>query len=55
MSSSSAPVGRAFARRSGRRRQRSTLSNVNVLDYVRTGRDVPGGWIWQKLARSEPG
>jgi len=38
-----------------RRRQRSTLSNVNVLDYVRTGRDVPGGWIWQKLARSEPG
>jgi hypothetical protein len=25
--------------------------NTNVLDYVRTGRDVPGGWIWQKLTR----
>jgi len=28
-----------------------TLANVNALDYVRTGRDLPGGWIWQKLTR----
>jgi voltage-gated potassium channel Kch len=35
----------------GRRSQQLTLANVNALDYVRTGRDVPGGWIWQKLTR----
>jgi len=40
-------AGRARARRS----QALTLANANVLDYVRTGRDVPGGWIWQKLTR----
>ncbi len=33
------------------RGQRAALSNVNVLDYLRTGRNVPGGWIWQRLAR----
>lgn len=35
-----------------RREQRTTLANINVLDYLRTGRDVPGGWIWQKFTRS---
>jgi len=34
-----------------RRAQRAALSNVNVLDYLRTGRNVPGGWIWRLLAR----
>jgi voltage-gated potassium channel len=34
-----------------RRGQRAALSNVNVLDYLRTGRNVPGGWIWRLLAR----
>ena len=33
------------------RAQRAQLANVNVLDYVRTGHDVPGGWIWQKITR----
>ncbi|MCB1910125.1 MAG: potassium channel protein [Rhodocyclaceae bacterium] len=28
-----------------------TLENPNTLDYVLTGRDLPGGWIWQQLAR----
>ena len=42
-------AGRARARRS----QQLTLANVNVLDYVRTGRDLPGGWIWQKLTGRE--
>jgi voltage-gated potassium channel Kch len=40
-------AGRLRARRS----QQLTLANVNALDYVRTGRDLPGGWIWQKLTR----
>jgi voltage-gated potassium channel len=34
-----------------RRLQQLTLRNVNVLEYVRTGRDTPGGWIWQWLSR----
>jgi len=34
-----------------RRLQRLTLQNANVLDYVQTGRDAPGGWVWQKLSR----
>jgi voltage-gated potassium channel len=42
-------AGRVRARRS----QQLTLANVNALDYVRTGRDLPGGWIWQKLTRHE--
>jgi Trk K+ transport system NAD-binding subunit len=33
--------------------QRSTLRNANVLDYVRTGRDAPGGWVWQWLSRRQ--
>lgn len=28
-----------------------TLRNVNVMEYIRTGRDLPGGWIWKRLAR----
>jgi hypothetical protein len=33
--------------------QRLILHNVNALDYVRTGRDAPGGWIWQWLNRRQ--
>lgn len=33
-------------------RQSLTLANVNVLDYVYLGRDVPRGWIWGKLFSS---
>ena len=40
-------AGRLRARRS----QQLALANVNALDYVRTGRDLPGGWIWQQLTR----
>jgi voltage-gated potassium channel Kch len=40
-------AGRTRARRD----QLATMSNVNVLDYLRTGRNVPGGWIWRRLAR----
>ena len=40
-------AGRLRARRS----QQLSLANVNVLDYVRTGRDLPGGWIWQRLTQ----
>ena len=25
-----------------------TLQNANALDYLLTGRDSPGGWIWQR-------
>ena len=28
-----------------------TLSHEHVLDYVLTGCEQPGGWIWEKLAR----
>jgi Trk K+ transport system NAD-binding subunit len=28
-----------------------TLSNEHALTYVLTGRDQPGGWVWEKLAR----
>ena len=28
-----------------------TLENPNTLDYVLTGHDVPGGWVWERLAR----
>ena len=33
-----------------RRRMASTLANANTLEYLRTGRDAPGGWVWKKLA-----
>ncbi|MFO1375657.1 MAG: NAD-binding protein [Steroidobacteraceae bacterium] len=36
-------------RPAARRTQRSTLMNINVLDYVVRGIDLPGGWIWQRL------
>lgn len=31
-------------------RQDLMLRNANVLDYVLTGRDIPGGWVWRQLA-----
>lgn len=34
-----------------RRAQLQTLRNVNVRDYVVSGIDRPGGWIWQWLTR----
>ena len=40
-------AGRSRARRA----LDSALGNVNVLEYLRTGRDLPGGWIWRRLAR----
>ena len=33
-----------------REAQLALLRNVNVRDYVLTGVDVPGGWIWQRIA-----
>lgn len=30
-------------------RQDLILRNANVLDYVLTGRDIPGGWVWRQL------
>lgn len=38
-----------------RRAQLQTLRNVNVRDYVVSGIDRPGGWVWQRLVRREPG
>jgi len=32
-------------------RQNLTLQNVNISDYVRFGKDIPGGWVWQWLRR----
>lgn len=29
----------------------STMVNENVRDYVLLGRDIPGGWVWQRLTR----
>jgi voltage-gated potassium channel len=31
--------------------QALTLKNLNVLSYVKSGLDTPGGWVWQKLSR----
>jgi hypothetical protein len=28
-----------------------TLSNENTLEYVLQGREIPGGWVWERLAR----
>ena len=36
--------------RAARRDLNFTLSNEHVLEYVLTGRDLPGGWIWEQLA-----
>ena len=32
-----------------REAQWSTLRNINVRDYVLTGKDAPAGWLWQKM------
>ncbi|HEY5635362.1 MAG TPA: NAD-binding protein [Burkholderiales bacterium] len=37
-----------------REAQLALLRNVNVRDYVLTGVDVPGGWIWQRLSAARP-
>ena len=28
-----------------------TLNNENTCDYVLWGREIPGGWVWEQLAR----
>lgn len=28
-----------------------TLNNENTLEYVLRGREIPGGWVWEQLAR----
>lgn len=33
-----------------RRQMESALGNVNMLEYLRTGTDLPGGWIWRRFA-----
>jgi hypothetical protein len=35
--------------REARTLQALTLSNVNVFDYVRTGEQIVGGWLWNAL------
>lgn len=37
--------------RGARDAQWLTLSNINTRDYVLTGRDIPGGWVWEKIKR----
>jgi len=43
----------------GRRRARSrlelTLNNAHALDYVLTGRESSGSWLWQRLAKDQAG
>jgi len=39
-------VGTANARRD----LNLTLANAHTLNYVLTGEDLPGGWVWEKLA-----
>lgn len=41
-------AGRGDARRA----MELTLHNVNVVEYLRTGRDLPGGWIWRRFSRA---
>ena len=44
-----------FAGSAGARRlQRMILQDANVLTYVQTGRNVPGGWVWQRFGRGRP-
>jgi hypothetical protein len=40
-------VGRPRARRE----LALTLANEHTLTYVLTGRDLPGGWVWERLQR----
>lgn len=28
-----------------------TLHNENTLDYILLGREIPGGWVWEQLAK----
>jgi len=35
--------------------QALTLQNTNVLDYVMSGREIPGGWIWRALSPKNAG
>ncbi len=35
-----------------RDRQRVALANANVLAYLLTGREGPGGWVWQRFGSS---
>ncbi len=35
-------------RSSARNRQRFGMQNRNALDYIVTGHDAPGGWIWHR-------
>ncbi len=43
----------------GRRRARArlelTLNNAHALDYVLTGRESSGSWLWQRLAKDQAG
>lgn len=39
----------------GRRDLALTLENTNTLAYIRTGEDLPGGWLWERLARRRAG
>jgi hypothetical protein len=41
-------------RGSALRKQRLLLHNHNVLRYVVSGEDSPGGWLWRKLAKPRP-
>jgi Trk K+ transport system NAD-binding subunit len=36
-----------------RHHQAMVLLDDNVRDYVVLGRDIPGGWVWQRLTRSD--
>ena len=36
--------------RAARRDLAFNLSNEHALQYVLTGKDLPGGWVWEKLA-----
>ena len=38
-------------RSSARHRQAFALLNSNALDYMLTGEDVPGGWVWHRWAQ----
>jgi voltage-gated potassium channel len=31
--------------------QALTLKNMNVLSYVKSGHNIPGGWVWRNLSR----
>ncbi len=35
-----------------RARQELTLRNANVLEYVRSGREVPASWLWRRWNRA---